>query len=154
VAGDREWAAELLAREWGSTVVVSRGRVHDAAGLPGLVAHIGVDRVGLVTWSARGADCEVVTLNSVVERRGVGRALLAGVAQEAAALGCRRLWLVTTNDNLHALRFYQRLGWDLVALHRGAVDEARLLKPEIPNVGLDGIALRHELELELRLDAT
>jgi len=66
-------------------------------------------------------------------------------------MDCRRLWLITTNDNLPALRFYQRLGWDLVALHRGAVDEARRFKPEIPRVGLDGIALRHELELELLL---
>jgi GNAT superfamily N-acetyltransferase len=152
-AGDRPWAAELLTREWGSTRVVTRGRVHDAAELPGYVALLDAERVGLVTCSTRGDDCEVVSLNSLVERMGVGRALLSAVADEARALGCRRLWLITTNDNLHALRFYQRLGWDLVALHRGAVDAARLLKPEISRVGLDGIPLRHELELELPLSA-
>jgi len=150
-AGDRSWAAELLAREWGSTRVVSRGRVQDAADLPGFVALLDGERVGLVTWSAQGDDCEVVSLNSLVERRGVGGALLAAAAEQARALGCRRLWLITTNDNVHALRFYQRLGWDLVALHRGAVDAARLLKPEISRIGLDGIPLRHELELELPL---
>lgn len=149
--GDRSWAAEVLMRSWGSTRVVSRGRVHDALELPGLVASLGAERVGLLTWSVEGEECEVVTIDSLVERRGVGRALLAAAATEATAMGCRRLWLITTNDNLSALRFYQRLGWDLVALHRGAVDEARRLKPEIPHVGLDGIALRHELELELPL---
>jgi hypothetical protein len=63
-----------------------------------------------------------------------------------------RAWLVTTNDNMRALRFYQRLGWELVAVHRGAVDRAReTLKPEIPRVGNDGIPLRDEIELEYRL---
>lgn len=70
----------------------------------------------------------------------------------AAARGadCRRVWLVTTNDNLHALRFYQKRGFDLVALHRNAVDRSRRLKP-IPRCGLDGIPIRHELELDILL---
>jgi ribosomal protein S18 acetylase RimI-like enzyme len=143
----------VLTRSWGSTQVVSCGRLHDALELPGLVAGFDEERIGLLTWSVEGDECEVVTIDSLVQRRGVGRALLEAATEEAIALGCRRLWLITTNDNLPALRFYQRLGWDLVALHRGAVDEARQLKPEIPHVGLDGIALRHELELELSLPA-
>jgi hypothetical protein len=61
------------------------------------------------------------------------------------------VWLVTTNDNTAAIRFYQRRGWDLVALHRDALDRSRELKPAIPRTGDDGIALRHELELERRL---
>lgn len=149
--GDRQWAAEVLTRIWGSTRIVSRGRLRDALKLPGFVAGLGDERVALLTWSVEGDECEVVTIDSLAERRGVGRALLAAAAEEAISLGCRRLWLITTNDNLPALRFYQRLGWDLVALHRGAVDQARQLKPEIPHIGLDGIALRHELELEFPL---
>ena len=69
---------------------------------------------------------------------------------EARRHGARRLWLVTTNDNTHALRFYQRRGFDLVRLDRGAVDRARVLKPSIP-LENDGIPMRHELELELLL---
>jgi hypothetical protein len=62
------------------------------------------------------------------------------------------VWLVTTNDNLVALRFYQRRGFRLSALRPGAVDEARRrLKPAIPDAGAFGIPLRDELELELRL---
>jgi hypothetical protein len=57
--------------------------------------------------------------------------------------------VITTNDNLDALRFYQRRGFRLAALHRGAVDDSRArLKPQIPPIGDHGIKLRDELELE------
>jgi hypothetical protein len=57
--------------------------------------------------------------------------------------------VLTTNDNVDALRFYQRRGFRLAELHPGAVDEARArLKPEIPRVGDHGIPLRDELMLE------
>jgi ribosomal protein S18 acetylase RimI-like enzyme len=73
------------------------------------------------------------------------------VRAKARESGCRRLWLVTTNDNTPALRFYQRRDFDLVAIHRNAVQEARMLKPQIPDVGLDGIRIRHEIEMEYAL---
>jgi ribosomal protein S18 acetylase RimI-like enzyme len=82
-------------------------------------------------------------------RVGAGAALLEGVGALARGAGARRVWLITTNDNTHALRFYQRSGFDLVAIHRDAVAEARRLKPSIPLVGNDGVPIRHELELEL-----
>jgi len=83
-----------------------------------------------------------------VEGQGAGTALLTAVEAAAAAAGCRRLWLITTNDNLDALRFYQRRGYRLAALYPGAVDEARRVKPTIPLVGNHGIPLHDELELE------
>lgn len=149
---DRGWALEVLVRSWGSTRVARLGEVIDLAALPGLVALVDGVRQGLVTYAPRGEACEVASLDSLTPGRGVGRALLDAVAGAARAAGCRRLWLITTNDNTRALRIYQRAGWDLVALHRGAVDEARRrLKPEISELGDDGIPIRHELELELRL---
>ena len=64
--------------------------------------------------------------------------------------GARRLWLITTNDNVDALRFYQRRGFRLVRVHAGAVDRSRAaLKPGIPEAGDHGIPLRDELELEM-----
>lgn len=146
---ERVWARSALAAEWGAAVVISRGRTHQADALPGLVAWRDGERVGLVTYEVRGDACEVVTLNSWAQRSGVGTALLAAVREKARVAGCRRLWLVTTNDNLAALGFYQRRGFRLVAVHAGAVDEAREVKPEIPVIGLDGIPLRDELELEM-----
>ena len=58
------------------------------------------------------------------------------------------MWLLTTNDNLDALRLYQRHRFRLVEVRPGAVDLARRAKPSIPAVGAYGIPLRDELILE------
>jgi ribosomal protein S18 acetylase RimI-like enzyme len=132
-------------------VVVSRGVRHDLRELPTIVAEQDGEIVGIVTYEPGDGDAEVTSLDALRPDRGVGTALLDAVIDVGLSNGWRRLWLVTTNDNTHALRFYQRRGWDLVAVHRGAVDDARSLKPEIPETGDDEIAIRHELELELVL---
>jgi ribosomal protein S18 acetylase RimI-like enzyme len=150
-AADRSWLDEIVVERWGAPEVVSRGRVHRPAELPGFVAHAYADFFGLVTYEVRGRECEIVTIDSFVEDQGVGSALLAAATDAARAAGCRRLWLITTNDNLRALGFYQKRGFALAALHRGALEESRRLKPSIPLTGLDGIPLRDELELELLL---
>lgn len=149
----RKWARELLEEEWAGPIVVTRGRAHDADRLPGLVATYGGRPAGLVTYLLEGGSCEIVTLNSLKPGVGIGSALLSKVKELAAAAGCARLWLITTNDNTDALRFYQQAGFVLVALHREALTESRRLKPEIPRVGLDGIPLRDELELAYFLNA-
>lgn len=146
---ERAWAGSALAAAWGSAVVISRGQAHQADALPGLVAWRGGERVGLLTYAVQEDACEIVTLNSWAEGIGVGTALLAALREAARAVGCRRLWLVTTNDNLPALGFYQRRGFRLVAVHVAAVDEARQRKPQIPTIGLGGIPLRDELELAM-----
>ncbi len=55
---------------------------------------------------------------------------------------------------MNALRFYQKRGFVLVAIHRDALDISRKLKPEIPLIGNDGIPLRDEIELEMILNDT
>jgi GNAT superfamily N-acetyltransferase len=105
--------------------------------------------VGVLTYVVRGAECEVLTLHADERRKGVGSALIAEVTGIARRAGCTRLWLITTNDNVDALRFYQRRGFRLAALHPGAVDNSRRqLKPEISELGDHGIPIRDELELE------
>ena len=111
----------------------------------------GDDVAGLVTYHIVGGACEVVTIDAVREHRGTGTALLEAVHEVARKAGCSRTWLVTTNDNVEALRFYQRRGFELVAVHRGALEAARRLKPEIALVGNYGIPIRDEIELEYRL---
>jgi hypothetical protein len=97
-------------------------------------------------------DCEVLTLHTDRQWSGIGTALLAEVERIARAAGCTRLWLITTNDNVDALRFYQRRGFRLAALRAGAVDACRAgLKPEIPEIGAPGIPIRDEIELEQEL---
>ena len=150
-APDREWANALLRESWGGTLMVSRGQVHDLATLPGHLALAGDERVGLATYRIAGGECEVTSLDSLREGIGVGSALLAAVKEAATVADCRRLWLITTNDNTHALRFYQRRGLLLVAVHRDALAESRRLKPQISLLGIDNIPLRDEIELELPL---
>ena len=151
---DRPWMQELLQTFWGSTRVVSRGRLHQADQQPGFVAELWGQKVGLVTYQLEGDQAEIVTLASLVERQGAGTALVEAVRQAAQRAGCRRLWLITTNDNLSALRFYQRRGFVLVQLHPNAVAQSRRLKAEIPRVGQYGIPIRDEIELELLLTTT
>jgi GNAT superfamily N-acetyltransferase len=93
----------------------------------------------------------VLSLDSLREGRGVGTALLEMVKDAAREAGCDRIRLITTNDNLDALRFYQKRGFVLVALHRDAVTAARALKPSIPLLGDHGIPIRDELDLEFPL---
>ncbi|MGH8995891.1 MAG: GNAT family N-acetyltransferase [Acidimicrobiales bacterium] len=148
---DDEWIAAFLTERWGATEVVNRGGVHDASGLPALVAEVDGQAVGLLTYREDGADIEVVTIDSISRSLGVGTALLTRLRDEAMSRGCRRLWLTTTNDKIEALTFYLRRGFRLRAVHRGAVDTARVMKPSIPVVGDRGIELHDELELHLSL---
>lgn len=94
---------------------------------------------------------EILSLDSFQEGRGIGTGLLETVVAEARETGIRRIMLVTTNDNLAALRFYQKRGFDMCRFCRNALDQARKIKPEIPLTGMDGIPLKHEIELEMVL---
>ena len=138
--------------EWG-TAVARLGELLDLDDLPSLVAEVDGRPAGLLTWrhDPGTGEVEVVGIEAWIRDRGVGAALLRAVRAEARALGAERLWLITNNDNLDALRFYQRRGWQLVAVHVGGADRSRERKPTIPIVGDHGIPVHHELELELRL---
>jgi len=150
-ATDRSWASEVLDRDFGGAVQARRGEALNALDMPGLVAEAGGRAVGLLFYRFDGDDCELFAIVATTRGDGIGTALVDALVARAA--GRRRIWVVTTNDNLRALRFYQRRGFSLCALRPGAVDDARRrLKPGIPLAGFDGIPLRDELELERRLD--
>ena len=148
---ERPWLAERLVAGWGAVGIARLGELRDASVLPALVAEREGTPVGLLTYEVVDDELEVMSIESWDEGSGVGTALLAAAVEAARAARCRRLWLITTNDNLRALRFYQRRGLRLVAVHQGAVAAARVLKPSIPVVGNDGIEVTDELELEMLL---
>lgn len=148
---DRQWVLDVV-RGWGADFIVSRGRKLYPAELPGFIAVDGNDeRVDLATYDILEDQCELVTLDALRKFRGVGTRLLQSVAEKARRSGCRRLWLITTNDNLDAIRFYQRRGMRIAAVHTGALHESRKIKPGIPEVGMSGIPLRDEIEFEMIL---
>lgn len=154
---DRAEAARLLTRRWGGTNVV-HGTVFRPAELPGFLAerpgggtgHGQETRfliAGLVTFAVEGAALEIVTIDALERWSGIGTALLEAVLREAGERGCREVRLTTTNDNLDAIRFYQRRGFRITAVRPGAVDAARAVKPAIPPAGEYGIPIRDEIDL-------
>lgn len=149
---DRAALTALHEREWGGPIVVVHDIRYDLRDLPALVAvDDGGAFAGALVYRVDTDGLEVVSLAASTPGTGAGSALLAAVEEAAAAAGADRIWLVTTNDNLGALRFYQRRGLRIVAVDTGAVDRARAVKPTIPHVGADGIPLHDELHLARHL---
>ncbi len=148
---DKGWVLEVV-RGWGADFVVTRGRKVYPTEIEGFYAVDGSGKkVGLVTYEVVGDECEMVTLDAFEKFSGVGTVLTEAVRQVATSRGCRRLWLITTNDNLDAIRFYQRRGFTIAAIHVNALAQSRKIKPSIPQIGLHGIPLRDEIEFEMIL---
>ena len=143
---------EHVVATWRDEAVVAHGERIYPARLPGVVALSDGQIAGHATYRAAGKLCELTSIDATPQHSGIGSMLLEAVIEAAREAGCTTLWLTTTNDNLDAIRFYQRRGFRFCALHPGAVDRAReTLKPELPRVGSYGIPMRDELDLELDL---
>ena len=147
----RERINALIVRQWYTMQMVVHGESIDLGSADGYYACEGDEIVGLITYRTAGNEMEILSLDSFQEGRGIGTGLLETVVAEARETGIRRIMLVTTNDNLAALRFYQKRGCDMCRFCRNALDQARKIKPEIPLTGMDGIPLKHEIELEMVL---
>lgn len=117
------------------------------AALPGFIAERAARIAGLLTYDVRSGVLEIVTINAIDQHTGIGTVLIEAVRAEAKRRGCHEITLTTTNDNVNALRFYQRRGFRLAGLRPGAVDRSRLRKPEIPRTGDYGIPLHDEIDL-------
>ena len=148
---ERTWVREFITQRWGTEIVVAHGQVYRPHELPGFIAYQDTEKIGLATYHIENGACEIVTIDSVRENLGVGTALIEAIKRAAQQAECRRIWLITTNDNLLALQFYQKRGFVLVTVHRNALEKSRKIKPQIPLIGNDGIPLRDEIELEMVL---
>ena len=142
---------QFWVERWGGEEMITRGNIYRPEQLDGFVVDDGKEWIGLLTFFVKDNECEVTSLDSLREGQGIGTELMEAVVEEARKQNCKRLFLITTNDNMNALRFYQKRGFELVTIYRGAVNESRKLKPTIPLIGFDGIPLRDEIELELLL---
>ncbi len=147
-AADLPRLRQFWIQHWGGEEMILRGEVFRPEQLSGFVTQ---DWDGVVTYYIKGDECEIMSLDSLRPDRGIGTALLADVVNEARQRGCRRIAVTTTNDNLCALGFYQKRGFELVKVNRGAVNESRKMKPSISLIGENGIPLRDEIELEMKL---
>jgi len=148
---DRDWVRRKIIETWGAETVVVHQTVYRPAELPGFIAEAEGEIAGLLTYHVKDEACEIVTLDAWRAGLGVGTALIGAVKQAAGRERCRRLFVITTNDNTPALRFYQKRGFVIAAVHVNAIEKDRRLKPEIPLIGMDGIPIRDEIELEMHL---
>src|SRR5687767_12554045 len=136
----RQWVRSVVGEYFSSLLQLRPGRVwEDVSLLPGFIAEEGDQPRGLALYEVRGEECELVLLRSVVEGRGAGTAVVNALRDHALTSGCKRLIVFTVNDNINAIRFYQRRGFDLIALHREAMEEVRRIKPDVPILGENGI---------------
>ncbi len=138
----------------GGPQVVSNGVLHTLADYPALIAEVDGHPSGFAVYRVDGDTCELVAIAATEQWQGVGTALLHGTEEAARNVGCTRIWLATTNDNMPAIRFYQRRGYSLSKFRSGAFSEVRALKgldPDEEIIGIDGIPIRDELQLTKEL---
>jgi len=145
---DRDWITEVLLDNWTSNIIVTRGISYEADLLPGLIAEVNGKPLGLLTYAIKENELEIVTMNAIEKGKGIGSALLDEIERIAKSKNYDRIWLITTNDNIDAIRFYQKRGFEIAFVHRYAIDESRKIKPQLPFVGKYGIPIRDEIEME------
>jgi len=152
-SNDRVWVNEFISDHWGSEKIIVNNKIYVPADLEGFIAEDNERKVGLITYHILKNSCEIVTLNSTIEHCGFGRELVKSVIVEARLKGYELIWVITTNDNIRAIEFYQKLGFQLIMVYPDRVNYSRKIKPEIPLTAENGIPIRDELEFILQLSS-
>lgn len=142
---------QYVADEWAGPMIVTKGISHNTSDTDGFISVIDGELTGYILYEIDNGQCEILVLQSICENRGIGSALIRAVIDVAKSNHCTRVWLITTNDNIHAIRYYQKFGFELKAVHINALDESRRQKPSIPLFGSEGIPLKHEFEFDYML---
>ena len=148
---DRERINAFIREHWYTTIMIIRGKEVDMTRTEGFYFAEGNDIIGLITYMVYDDILEITSLDSMRENQGIGSRLVETVIQEAKKRNLHKIILITTNDNINAIRFYQKRGFDMAHLFRNALDISRKLKPDIPLIGEHNIPLRHEIEFELSI---
>lgn len=139
---------EFIKKQWFSTKMAVGGRLIDMTKLDGIITLENDEIIGLCTYVIYGGECEIISLDSLNEGIGIGSELVARVIETARKLHCKMVKLLTTNDNINTIKFYQRRGFDMCRLYCNAVNMSRKLKPSIPLKGDFDIPIKHEIEFE------
>lgn len=148
---NRQQVNDLIRSLWYSTDIIVRGEVVDTSVLEGFTAMEQEEITGFITYRIQDGECEIMSLASIKENQGTGTSLINLVKEIAKQQNCTKLKLITTNDNMNALKFYQKRGFDMIRVYPNAMDLSRSIKPAIPLIGEYGIPLKHEIEFEMIL---
>ena len=151
-SNDIMWIKKLFIKRWGDDFIVSRGKIHRPEKLKGFIVEINHKKIGLITFKITNQELEITSIDSILEGKGFGTALVKRVINLAKRENLKRVWLITTNDNLNALRLWQKINLRRKKIYPSAIDRvSRKIKPGIPKIGADGIPIRDEVELEIKL---
>ena len=150
-SSNRNLVNAFIKQHWYTTTMIIRGKEIDMTKVDGFYFRDGKTIVGLITYIVYNNTLEITSLDSLQENQGIGSELVETVIHEAKERNLQKIVLITTNDNINAIRFYQKRGFDMAHLFRNAMDISRKLKPEIPLIGDNSIPLRHEIEFELSI---
>lgn len=148
---NRQKVNDILINEWESTDIIIRGEVVDGTKLDGFIALKDNEIIGLITYVVENNECEICSLNSFIENKGIGTNLINKVKEYAKETNCIRLKLITTNDNIRGLEFYQRRGFVFSNIYKNAIENSRKIKPQIPMFADNGLPIRDEIEFEMKL---
>lgn len=148
---NRQKVNDILIKEWESTDIIIRGKVVDGTKLDGFIALRDNEIIGLITYVVEDNECEICSLNSFIENKGIGTNLINKVKENAKENNCTRLKLITTNDNIRGLEFYQRRGFVFSNIYKNAIENSRKIKPQIPMFADNGLPIRDEIEFEMKL---
>lgn len=148
---NRCFVNDFILEHWYTTKMIVRGKEIDMTDTDGFFVLEGNEIIGLITYVIYDEIMEIMSLDSLRENQGLGTELLQAVIDEAKKRQCRKIVLITTNDNINALRFYQKRGFDMAHLYRNALEVSRKMKPELPQIGDNSIPLKHEIEFEMVL---
>ena len=147
----RDLVNQFFIDNWFSTDMSIRGEIIDGTKLDGFLLREENTIIGLVTYTFFEDICEIVSLDSKRQNIGIESALLKEIEKIAMDNNCKKMRLITTNDNMTALQFYQKRGYCLTKLYPNAMEEVRKVKPNVPAIGDNDIPLRDEIELEKQL---
>ncbi len=141
----------FISNHWLTTEMIIRGHIIDMTQVGGIAVYEDSEIIALLTYTISGNLCEIISLDSLLEGRGIATELIKRIISAAKENQCSKIIVITTNDNINAMRFYQKRGFDMVRLYHNALDISRKLKPEIPLIGENDIPLRHEIEFEYNI---
>lgn len=103
---------EFFKLHWGSPEMVISSGVYNCSELDGFaIVNEDDNIIGLITYVIKDYECEIISLDSIEEGKGIGSSLVEEVEYLATKKKCKLVKLITTNDNLLALKFYQKRGF-------------------------------------------
>jgi ribosomal protein S18 acetylase RimI-like enzyme len=146
---DNKAVSEII-KGWGSDILVARGNAYKANDLDGVLVYENGKIIGLGLYKIKNG-CEIILLETFIQNIGIGTKIIEKIKEIAKTRNCKRIWLITSNENINAIRFYQKRGFHISNIYLNAMEEARKIKPEIPKYSTNGIEIRDEIEFEINI---